>query len=90
MPASKFARTSRRNALLSLILAYTPFVALGMINNLAGVAWFSVRNTADLGDAWVRLAAARQYWGRLRGGNGQFGWGRAAQPVRGVGAWAGA
>lgn len=48
MSASELARTSRRNALLILMLAYAAFVALGMINSLAGVAWPSVRDTFEL------------------------------------------
>lgn len=48
MSAAEFAFTSRRNALLILMLAYAAFVALSMVNNLVGVAWPSIRETFAL------------------------------------------
>jgi fucose permease len=48
MSASESARTPRPNALLTLLLAYAGFVALGMVNSLIGVAWPSIRDTFGL------------------------------------------
>jgi fucose permease len=44
----KLVFTPRRNALLTLLLAYAGFVALGMVNSLVGVAWPSIRDTFGL------------------------------------------
>src|SRR5215213_11277701 len=40
--------TARRAGLLILLLAYTGFVGLGLVNSLMGVAWPSVRETFGL------------------------------------------
>ncbi len=40
--------TPHRNVLLTLLLAYAGFVALGMVNSLVGVAWPSIRDTFGL------------------------------------------
>jgi fucose permease len=42
------APTARRAGLLILVLAYTGFVGLGLINSLMGVAWPSIRDTFGL------------------------------------------
>jgi len=42
------ARGARRAGLLILVLAYTGFVGLGLINSLMGVAWPSIRDTFGL------------------------------------------
>ena len=48
MTASESASMPRPNALLTLLLAYAGFVALGMVNSLIGVAWPSIRDTFGL------------------------------------------
>jgi fucose permease len=48
MSASNAIHTPRRSALLTLLLAYAGFVALGMVNSLIGVAWPAIRETFGL------------------------------------------